>query len=146
MKYYFFFKVYKVKSREDSRYYAIKKSLECYRGVADRKRKLEEVIKHESLPLHENCVRFYRAWEEKQKLYIQIELCEMSLGQYADRHHDIPESIIWKFFVDLLLAVKHLHDHNLLHMDIKPENIFISHDFICKLGDFGLIFDLTKVS
>ena len=69
----------------------------------------------------------------------------MSLSKYAETHHDIPETTIWQFFVDLLLAVKHLHDHNSLHMDIKPENIFISQDFICKLGDFGLVYDLTKV-
>ena len=42
-------------------------------------------------------------------------------------------------------AVKHLHDHDLVHMDIKPENIFISDDGICKLGDFGLVLDLRKV-
>lgn len=38
-----------------------------------------------------------------------------------------------------------MHDHNLVHMDIKPDNIFISFDDICKLGDFGLVLDLTKV-
>ncbi|GFO29422.1 membrane-associated tyrosine-and threonine-specific cdc2-inhibitory kinase [Plakobranchus ocellatus] len=41
-------------------------------------------------------------------------------------------------------ALKHLHDHNLVHMDIKPDNAFISFDGICKLGDFGLVIDLTK--
>lgn len=33
---------------------------------------------------------------------------------------------------------------DLLHLDIKPENIFISQDGICKLGDFGLVFDLRQ--
>ncbi|RUS80463.1 hypothetical protein EGW08_011779 [Elysia chlorotica] len=42
------------------------------------------------------------------------------------------------------MALKHLHDHNLVHMDIKPDNAFISFDGICKLGDFGLVIDLTK--
>ena len=45
--------------------------------------------------------------------------------------------------VDLLLAVEHLHDHGLIHMDIKPENIFIGRDGICKVGDFGLMLDLS---
>ena len=42
--------------------------------------------------------------------------------------------------------MKHLHDHDLIHMDIKPENIFIAKDGTCQLGDFGLILDLSKVS
>jgi len=64
----------------------------------------------------------------------------------AEKKHELPESLIWAYSVDLLLAVKHLHDHNLIHMDIKPENIFIGMDGICKLGDFGLVIDLAKVS
>ena len=36
-------------------------------------------------------------------------------------------------------GLKHLHDHNLCHFDIKPANIFLGGDgSTCKLGDFGL--------
>ena len=52
--------------------------------------------------------------------------------------------MIWAYMVDLLKALQHLHDHDLVHMDIKPENIFIGMDGICKLGDFGLMIDLAK--
>lgn len=68
--------VYRVISKEDNKYYAIKKSREKFKGISDRVRKLEEVAKHQELPNHPNCVRFYRAWEEKQRLYIQTELCQ----------------------------------------------------------------------
>lgn len=43
-------------------------------------------------------------------------------------------------------AVQHLHSHDHLHVDIKPSNIFVTSDGVCKLGDFGLVFDLNKVS
>ena len=141
-----FGEVYKVRCKEDGKLYAVKRSHERFRGESDRRRKLEEVAKHETLPPHPNCVTFYRAWEERQRLYIQTELCKISFSEYTDQHHDMLEEGIWNFLVDLLMAVKHLHDHNLVHMDIKPENIFISHDDICKLGDFGLILDVSKGS
>lgn len=38
----------------------------------------------------------------------------------------------------LLSAVKVMHDHNIFHRDLKPDNIFISHNGILKVGDFGL--------
>ena len=31
-------------------------------------------------------------------------------------------------------------------MDIKPANIFIGLDGLCKIGDFGLVLELSKVS
>ena len=67
-----------------------------------------------------------------------------SLADLAEKKHDLPENLIWSYLVDLLLALKHLHDHNLVHMDVKPENIFVGRDGICKLGDFGLVVDLTR--
>ena len=45
-----------------------------------RRQKLDEVEKHETLPPHPNCVQFHRAWEERQHLYIQTELCQMRWG------------------------------------------------------------------
>ncbi|XP_070566515.1 membrane-associated tyrosine- and threonine-specific cdc2-inhibitory kinase-like [Ptychodera flava] len=137
-----FGEVFKVYSKEDGKFYAIKRSRDRFRGESDRKRKLEEVRKHEDLPKHANCVQFYKAWEEKGHLYIQTELCDQSLQQFAETNHDIPEKTIWNILIDLLEGVKHLHDHNLIHMDIKPANVFISIDGVYKLGDFGLVLDI----
>lgn len=72
-----FGEVFRVRSLDDGRMYAIKKSLLPFRGELDRRQKLMEVEKHERLPHHPNCVRFHKAWEERGKLYIQTELCEM---------------------------------------------------------------------
>jgi membrane-associated tyrosine/threonine-specific cdc2-inhibitory kinase len=140
----FFGDVFKVRSKEDGKFYAIKKSRERFKGEVDRAQKLQEVAKHEHLPEHPNLVKFYKAWEEKQRLYIQTELCECSLSEFADLNHDIPEKVIWYYLVDMLMAVNHLHSHNLVHLDIKPENIFISKDGLYKLGDFGLVIDLSQ--
>ena len=43
-------------------------------------------------------------------------------------------------------GLKHLHDNDMVHMDIKPANLFIGRDGLCKIGDFGLVLELSKVS
>ena len=51
------------------------------------------------------------------------------------------------FFIVLFSqGLKHLHDSDMIHMDIKPANIFIGLDGLCKIGDFGLVLELSKVS
>lgn len=135
--------VYKVRCRWDNRWYAVKEAHHKFRGERDRQMRLQEVAKHERLPPHPHCVRFVKAWEEDYRLYIQTELCHCSLATYAEENHNIPEHVVWQYLVDLLLGLKHLHDHNLVHLDVKPENIFIAKEGFCKLGDFGLVLDLT---
>lgn len=136
--------VYKVRSLDDGRWYAVKVASRQFRGHRDRRLKLQEVAKHELLPPHPHCVRFIKAWEEDHRLYILTELCECSLAAYAEKHHDLSEQFVLELLVDLLLGVKHLHDRHLVHLDIKPENIFISREGYYKLGDFGLVLDLKQ--
>ncbi|KAG7155068.1 membrane-associated tyrosine and threonine-specific cdc2-inhibitory kinase-like 2 [Homarus americanus] len=129
-----FGEVFRVRSKEDGQLYACKRTLLRFRGEGDRRRRMEEVQKHEKLPQHRNCVQFYRAWEERQHLYLLTEVCRTSLANVAEDRHDLPESI----------GVQHLHNNNLVHMDIKPENIFFGFDGLCKLGDFGLVIDTSQ--
>ena len=136
--------VYRVRSKEDGRTYAVKIANEKYRGYKDRDMKLEEVRKHQFLPSHPNCVRFHSSWEEEGRLYQQFELCNGNLKEFADEHDSLSEGLVWGYLIDLLQAVRHLHNHNLVHMDIKPDNIFFGVDGRCKLGDFGLIVDLIN--
>ncbi|XP_054850682.1 membrane-associated tyrosine- and threonine-specific cdc2-inhibitory kinase [Eublepharis macularius] len=139
-----FGEVYKVRCKEDGQLYAVKRSMEPFRGEGDRQRKLAEVRKHERVGHHPNCVSFVQAWEERGQLYIQTELCPGSLLQYCEQHGPLPEWQVRAFLWDLLQGLRHLHSHNLLHMDVKPANIFLSSNNVCKLGDFGLMLELDS--
>ena len=48
-----------------------------------------------------------------------------------------PEKISAKIFINILKKVKILHENNIIHGDIKPENILIGDDFRLKIIDFG---------
>ncbi|XP_055695105.1 membrane-associated tyrosine- and threonine-specific cdc2-inhibitory kinase [Lutzomyia longipalpis] len=139
-----FGEVFKVRSREDGLLYAVKKSKQYFRSESYREERLLEVKRHEEFSSHDHCVTLYRAWEENDRLYIQMELCQSSLESYVMEHSNIPESTTWSFLLDLLLALKGLHDRNLIHLDIKLDNILVTEDGVCKLGDFGLVFDLNR--
>ena len=141
-----FGEVFQVRSKEDGRMYAVKKSIQLYRGEQYRQERIEEVRRYEQFSEHDNCITLYKAWEQGDLLYMQLELCHGSLETYLAQNSNLSEARIWEILVDLLLAVKALHDQNLVHLDIKLDNIMIGKDNVCKLGDFGLVINLNRVS
>ncbi|XP_043311817.1 membrane-associated tyrosine- and threonine-specific cdc2-inhibitory kinase isoform X3 [Cervus elaphus] len=135
--------VFKVRSKEDGRLYAVKRSMSPFRGPKDRTRKLAEVGGHEKVGQHPRCVRLEQAWEEGGILYLQTELCGPSLQQHCEAWGaGLPEAQVWGYLRDTLLALAHLHGQGLVHLDVKPANIFLGPRGRCKLGDFGLLVEL----
>lgn len=141
-----FGEVFKVRSKENGRLYAIKRSIQLYSGESYRQERLEEVRRYEQFSEHEHCITLYRAWEQSDLLYMQLELCKGSLETLLAEQHSVPETRLWEILVDLLLGLKALHDQNLIHLDIKLDNVMVDENDVCKLGDFGLVIDLQRVS
>ncbi|CAI4225922.1 unnamed protein product [Auanema sp. JU1783] len=137
-----FGEVYGVYSKEDGKRYAVKCAIETFRNNSDRLLKIREVEKHEMLNPHPNLLRFHRAWEEKGRLYMQTELCKTNLSSFCEGKTST--EVVWNCFMDLLSALDHLHSSNLIHLDIKPDNVLLTEENVCKLGDFGLMFDLMR--
>ncbi|VDP06938.1 unnamed protein product [Soboliphyme baturini] len=72
----------------------------------------------------------------------------MDLFEFIDREPDMDEALASYIFRQIVDAVAYLHELNILHRDIKDENILINHKFHCKLIDFGAatFFDPDKLS
>jgi len=49
-----------------------------------------------------------------------------------------PENTILDWFVQIALAIKHIHDRKILHRDLKTQNIFLNGKNEVKMGDFGI--------
>tara|TARA_B100001540_G_C15565619_1_gene532497 strand:- start:75 stop:533 length:459 start_codon:yes stop_codon:yes gene_type:complete len=71
-------------------------------------------------------VRYYQAWIEDERLYIQTELCDASLESRVRRGRFLPTPpAVWGFLRQMLLALELLHARGLVHLDLKPGNIFV---------------------
>lgn len=96
-----------------------------------------------SLLHHPNIISYYGCFLEKQILHIVMEYAdngdlgeEIKKAQNNNQHFDEDQILDW--FVQICLAIKHLHDRKILHRDIKNQNIFLLKDNTAKLGDFGI--------
>ncbi|KAL4617777.1 membrane-associated tyrosine- and threonine-specific cdc2-inhibitory kinase-like [Arapaima gigas] len=138
-----FGEVYKVLSLQDGQLYAVKRTVQRFRGNADRMRSLREAKNHECLGPHPHILGFHAAWEEKDHLYIQTELCWTNLLSYAEaKEPNVDEAATWAYLCDLLSALQHLHSQGFVHLDVKPANVFLTRSGRLKLGDFGLMLRL----
>lgn len=54
------------------------------------------------------------------------------------RREMLPERSILNWFVQVIIAVQYLHINNILHRDLKTQNIFLTKTNVVKVGDFGI--------
>ncbi|KAI4090892.1 MAG: hypothetical protein LQ344_004419 [Seirophora lacunosa] len=135
--------VYKLARRHDGEVFAakeIRKSSLARKGVLDRK--VDQEINIMKRLHHPNIVQYIGHHEAGEYLYIIMELVHhgdlqscLSGGQPRFQEH-----LCQAVASQICQALKYLHDNNITHRDIKPDNILIaSHNpYIFKLSDFGL--------
>lgn len=58
----------------------------------------------------------------------------------------LKEEIIWKIFIQLCLALYHVHNKNIIHRNINPTNILIDSKYNIKLTNFKKSFSLKNSS
>ncbi|CEO97378.1 unnamed protein product (mitochondrion) [Plasmodiophora brassicae] len=137
-----FYQVYRAISTLDERPYALKRSKKPFRGKNDRESYLREVHALKLIPPHPNVVEYYRAWQEEGHLIIQTGLCECSLSDLLDSisggdNQMFDTGFIARCIVQIAAGLVHIHQCQVFHLDIKPDNILVTRDGTLKIGDFG---------
>jgi serine/threonine protein kinase len=73
-----------------------------------------------------------------------MELCDGNLKTIIDCNRRLTESRAREWFVQIVDALRYLHEKNVVHLDIKPHNILYKQNpqnpfqYVFKLSDFGL--------
>uniref|UniRef100_A0A9J8CUC4 non-specific serine/threonine protein kinase n=1 Tax=Cyprinus carpio carpio TaxID=630221 RepID=A0A9J8CUC4_CYPCA len=129
-----------VKSRTDSRQYVIKEIGISRMSNKERQESRKEVAVLANMS-HPNIVQYKESFEESGCLYIVMAYCEggdLFKKINNQRGTLFTEEQILDWFVQICLALKHVHDRKILHRDIKSQNIFLTKDGTIQLGDFGI--------
>ncbi|KJA28946.1 hypothetical protein HYPSUDRAFT_61790 [Hypholoma sublateritium FD-334 SS-4] len=147
-----FGRVIKVRKSKTGEVYAVKKS-KRFEGVKHRLRLREEVniLQHLSQAAlaqyadgrHPNVLAYIDSWDEHEALYICTELCESGnlarfLWEYGRVFPRLDEARVWKITADLSNGLRFIHDSGVIHLDVKPANVFVTKEGRFKIGDFGM--------
>ena len=150
--------IYRVENRINKKIYAVKEYFNLdfmHRSEADHKsviyedRHRERFEKEKKLLLSESnivrdigederIVRIYEHFEENGTAYIVMELIEGKTLLEAIREDGIwdPETVIRRF-KPLMLTMEKVHDKEVLHRDLSPDNIMVKEDGTLCILDFG---------
>ena len=97
---------------------------------------------------HPNIIKFKEVYTTTNgKLNIVMNYADggdLSSKLKSQRGRIFSENEILDIFVQICLAIKHVHDRKVLHRDIKGQNIFLMKNGMIKLGDFGISKVLTS--
>ncbi|KAJ7291214.1 kinase-like domain-containing protein [Mycena rebaudengoi] len=90
---------------------------------------------------HVNILRLHDVIHTETKLILVFEFCEQDLKKYMDQHGNrgaLDPGTVRSFMFQLLKGTNFCHENQVLHRDLKPQNLLINRKGELKLGDFGL--------
>jgi len=88
--------------------------------------------------VHRNIAKVYDWFEENNTAYIIMEFISgKSLYQVWKEENPLLEERVKHYIIEIASALKIVHTNNLLHRDIKPDNIIIDNQDRAVLIDFG---------
>jgi len=85
---------------------------------------------------HKNIVRLHDVLHSDRKLTLVFEHCDQDLKKYFDSlNGDIDPDVVMSFMFQLLKGLSYCHSRNILHRDLKPQNLLINRTGELKLAD-----------
>ncbi len=103
----------------------------------------EEFIKEYKTSLklnHSNLLtpKHYSVWERRP--YLTLEYCPN--GSANEMVGAADEKTIWRFIRDVASGLNYLHKNNVIHQDIKPDNVLINSQGDFVITDFGISYKI----
>lgn len=135
-----FSEVLKVECVKDGQYHACKCMKHKYFSV-DKVNKLREIQVLRKLSQHPNIVKLIEVIYDQPtgRLALVFELIDCNLYELiSERRKRLNFKLVKLYLYQLFKALNHIHQLNIFHRDVKPENILVQRKGSkLKLADFG---------
>ena len=131
--------VYKGKDQMLNRYVAIKVLKKEFKEDENFVRKFRSEAQAAAGLIHPNVVNVYDVGEDRGLYYMVMELVEgITLKEYIDKKGRLSHKETISIAIQMCTGIGVAHAANIIHRDIKPQNIIISKDGKVKVTDFGI--------
>ena len=135
-----FAEVFKVKNPKTQQIFAVKRLKKRYRTI-DEVNKLPEVLFLRALQGHPNIIKLYEVMFDHHSGFVALRFEIMDVNLYElvrDNQKPFDEKTCLLLIYQLLKALAFMHEKNLFHRDVKPENCMVNKATLeLKLCDFG---------
>uniref|UniRef100_A0A0B6ZPA0 non-specific serine/threonine protein kinase n=1 Tax=Arion vulgaris TaxID=1028688 RepID=A0A0B6ZPA0_9EUPU len=132
--------VWLAKHKKDKKQYVLKK-MNMGKASQRERKSAEQEGKLLSKLRHPNIVSYKDSFENDGFLYIAMQYCEGG-DLYArlkeQKGAPLEERQVVEWFVQIAMALQYMHERNILHRDLKTQNIFLTKSKIIKIGDLGI--------
>lgn len=135
-----FGEVHKVSDKISGNFFALKRITRNALNKDQRSQIKKEALLMKNLQ-HAHIVQFYSLFEEKDSYYFVLELIEgENLQKFISKKKPQPldQKLVLIIFYQILDAIQYLHEKQIIHRDIKPDNIMIDKKGFIKVTDFGI--------
>jgi serine/threonine protein kinase len=88
---------------------------------------------------HPNIVRVYDAGSEDETAFLVMEFAEAgSVIDWVEKNGPMPPRMAGEVGLALCAGIQAAHEEGIIHRDIKPQNLLVDRNGVCKVTDFGI--------
>lgn len=98
---------------------------------------------------HQNIVSIYEYGHEDSYRFIAMQFVDgTDLGRYIAEHRILPIQEIIDLSKQICRGLRYAHSNEIIHRDIKPQNVLLDKSGVARLSDFGIakIFSATNIT
>jgi serine/threonine-protein kinase len=131
--------VYKAKDLLLNRIITIKVLREQFAADEDFVRRFRREAQSAASLSHTNIVSIYDVGKDGETEYIVMEYIEgNNLKEIIRNYAPLSTEQALNLGIQIAEAIRHAHEHHIIHRDIKPHNILVTPDGRVKVTDFGI--------